>query len=343
LKILILTENKPYDYSLESFYLNAFSKIKDIEAEIIYLNDKQGFYTRLTQKILREYYRISDKSRPANFNSDKLLEVIKRKNPDVIITAKLDILSESFLSQLKSVSKILLNINPDHPYVIHKNNIDVLLNTLKYYDAVFTFGKGIIPVYYQLGAKQVYWLPFAYDPEIHFVSKTSDYIYDCSYFGSWAKIQEHYISSLMDENYKVGIFGPRWYKSKNKNVKKSWIKDAGIGKGISAEVSKSRIVFNLIRAEHGCFHSMKTFELPACGAFIISNRSNEQLEFFPETAVCYFDTLDELKEKVKFYRNKDDIRNKFIKESLDFVKNHTYDARATNLVNFINTGKYKPI
>jgi spore maturation protein CgeB len=343
LKILILTENKPSYYSLESFYLNAFSKIKDIEAEIIYLNEKEGFYLRLNQKIQREYYRIIDKSRPANFNSDKLLEVIKRKNPDVIITAKLDILSESFLSKLKSACKILLNINPDHPYVIHKNNIDVLLNTLKYYDAVFTFGKGIIPVYYQLGAKEVYWLPFAYDPEIHFVNKTSGYIYDCSYFGSWAKIQELYISMLIDENYKVGVFGPRWYKSKNKIIVNSWIKDAGMGKEISMEVSRSRIVFNLIRAEHGCYHSMKTFELPACGAFVITNRSKEQLEFFPETAVCYFDTKEELIEKVKFYINKDDLRNKFIKLSLDFVKNHTYDARATNLVNFINTGKYKPL
>lgn len=343
MKILILTENKPHHYSLETFYLNALNKIKDIQAEIIYLNDKHGLYIRFTQKILREYYRIADKAKPADFDSDELLSLLKRKNLDVIITAKMDFFSESFLSQLKSICKILLNINPDHPYVIHKNNIEVLLNTLKYYDAVFTFGKGIIPVYYQLGAKEVYWLPFAYDPEIHFVSKSAGYVYDCSYFGSWAKIQEYYISSIIDENYKVGIFGPRWYKSKNKNVIKSWIQYAGIGTGISTEVAKSRIVFNLIRAEHGCYHSMKTFELPACGAFIISNRSEEQLEFFPETAVCYFDTLDELKEKVKFYRNKDDLRNKFIKESLALVKNHTYDARSRNLVNFMNTGKFNSL
>ena len=343
MKILILTENKPYYYSLESFYLNALNKIKEIEAEIIYLNEREELYFRFTQKILREYYRISNKSKPANFNSDMLLAVIKRKKPDVIITVKLDFLSESFLSQLKSVCKILLNMNPDHPYVLHKNNIDVLLNTLKYYDAVFTFGKGIIPIYYQLGAKEVNWLPFAYDPDTHFVTKTSGYIYDCSYFGSWAKIQEYYISTLIEENYKVGIFGPRWYKSKNYNVKNSWIKDGGIGRGMSTEVSKSRIVFNLIRAEHGCFHSMKSFELPACGAFMISNKTEEQLEFFPETAVCYFDTLDELKEKVKFYINREDLRNKFIKEALDIVRKHTYDTRSAILVNFINTGKYKPI
>ena len=53
---------------------------------------------------------------------------------------------------------------------------------------------------------------------------------------------------------------------------------------------------------------MRTFEVPACGGFLLTERSEEQSEFFDEgTEIECFSSLPELRQKIDYYlRNSSD-------------------------------------
>ena len=79
---------------------------------------------------------------------------------------------------------------------------------------------------------------------------------------------------------------------------------------------------------------MKTFELPACGAFVISNRTDEQLEYFEEDrCIVYFSTAQELLEKVRFYLQHKELREKIAASAhAEVLSKHTYGHRLETIL-----------
>ena len=93
------------------------------------------------------------------------------------------------------------------------------------------------------------------------------------------------------------------------------------------------VVVNFIRAEHGCAHSMKTFELPACGGFLLCTRTEEQLEFLPEDeCAAYFWTQEEMIDKLRFYLAHPAARERIRLAGMERVRPHTYVERSRQLL-----------
>jgi spore maturation protein CgeB len=79
---------------------------------------------------------------------------------------------------------------------------------------------------------------------------------------------------------------------------------------------------------------MKTFELPACGAFVLSNRTDEQVGFFPEGQCAdYFSTQDEMIKKVELYLSNTSAREQIRHAAAEQVKPHCYRERARQVLN----------
>ena len=71
---------------------------------------------------------------------------------------------------------------------------------------------------------------------------------------------------------------------------------------------------------------MRTFEVPGCGGFLLTERSEEQLEFFEEgKEIACFSTPEELREKIEFYLPRDELRRKMAEAAHKKVaEGHTY-------------------
>ena len=68
--------------------------------------------------------------------------------------------------------------------------------------------------------------------------------------------------------------------------------------------------------------------------FLLTQRSEEQLEFFKENEeIGCFSTPAELREKVKFYLNRNVVRKKMSEAGYLKVQSHTYLDRAKNVLN----------
>ena len=73
---------------------------------------------------------------------------------------------------------------------------------------------------------------------------------------------------------------------------------------------------------------MKTFEIPACGGFMLTKRTEDQLEFFPEDiGAVYFSTEEELIEKIRYYLKNEDKRNSIAAKGLEIANSHRYSDR----------------
>ncbi|MDB2464058.1 glycosyltransferase, partial [Flavobacteriaceae bacterium] len=96
------------------------------------------------------------------------------------------------------------------------------------------------------------------------------------------------------------------------------------------------VVINFTRATHGCFHTMKTFELPAAGACVLSNYSEEQDEFYPTSEFEYFNTKEELKDQLQALLAEPHKILKIKKAANQYSKANSYHNRLNHLLKYLN-------
>ena len=270
-------------------------------------------------------------------NCRRLIRQQDDHKADLVVVIKCPNLPARVLKELHRTGPAIIQMNTDHPQMDPGLKKEMYLSALKEYDLTVTFARFLIPVFYQLGAKRVYRLPFAYDPEIHKViniGEAEKKVFESPvvYLGAWGFFQQQWLEPLIP--YGLKIFGGLWHNLPFKhplgpcvNLHRGW------GDEMAKACAGSQLVVNLMRAEHGCAHTMKTFEIPACGGFMLTNRTEEQKEFFREDKeAVYFDTQDELIEKLKYYLNHPQEREKIKRAAIDAVFPHTYQERARELL-----------
>jgi spore maturation protein CgeB len=99
--------------------------------------------------------------------------------------------------------------------------------------------------------------------------------------------------------------------------------------------SAAEIVLNEIRAQNGQAHNMRTFEAPACGAFMLSTRTRDQVGWLPEEiGAGYYQDMDDLAEKAAYYLESPDERKRIAAEGHRLIVEggHTYRDRMRTLV-----------
>lgn len=240
----------------------------------------------------------------------KIRHVLDTFKPDLLLVMKGIYLWPRTLKEIEEVKKqLIFCFNTDNPfnlssYVISNNNI---LDSIPYYDCYFTWSKLLIEPLLKIGAKKVEYLPFGFDSNLHHpidVSCDEKKLYgnDIVFVGNWDKEREYWLKKL--EDFDLGIWGRHYWNTrcKDKKLRRAWHRKAMYGRDMSKVLNASRISLNILRIQNKGSHNMRTFELPACGAFVLAERTQEAKEFFEEgKEAVYFSNPKELKEKAGYY------------------------------------------
>lgn len=342
MKILVVSPYK-HKIGLASFYFNAFKEI-GIETEFFALRDQatwESYFEKIVSHLSARILSIKKIIYKQSFTN--LLNRINKFNPDLIFVVQGDDLATEVLKEVKKnfKSKIFLYYS-DNPWISTARFHSYLWNNLPLFDCVFIFTKHLIPHLYFRGANKVEYLPFGFDPSIHKEKSApselvSLFTSPVSYVGTWNPYIESWLKELIPFGLK--IWGNSWERS-DTDIYNIWKASGKTGHGQGEEVSfvaaHSDIIVNFIRSEHQAGQSMKTFELPACGGFVLSTRTDEQISFFKEKIhMDYFFTLEELKNKLRYYlSNKEDVIE--IKKNMkEIIQNHTYLNRAKTIIDLI--------
>ena len=107
-----------------------------------------------------------------------------------------------------------------------------------------------------------------------------------------------------------------------------------IGRSYRLALSGAKIALGLLRSANRDRHTMRTFEIPACGAFLCTLRTDEHQEIFRDgIEAVFFDDPDHLKTLVARYLSDDDARARIGADGFRAVtqRNHTYADRIVEM------------
>jgi len=317
--------------SLARAFKNLAHKVVIFDEEEVYRESSTLAKNRYTNRLFWQYI-----SRACN---DSLIASISKEKPDLILILK------GFYFKPKTIAKIkeifprisLFIFNPDNPFnswhIGSSNNW--IRESIPFYDVYFIWAKCLIERLKRAGAKEVKYLPFGYDAELHYpveVSGEEKKVYgsDVAFIGTRDKEREWWLNYLLD--YDLAIWGDGWEKA-NKRIQKKWRKKTVIGREFSKVCNASKIILNLIRKQNIHAHNMRTFEVPACKGFVLSTKAQEQSEFFEEGKdFACFSAPKELKEKIDYYLPRDELRREMALRAYEKGKCHTYLERVKRIL-----------
>jgi spore maturation protein CgeB len=236
---------------------------------------------------------------------------------------------------LRSLGIKVINYSTDDPWNLAQR-AQWFLSALPAYDAVFTPRHANFDQFRRCGVRDVYYLPFAHDPEIHRpwpkdapASAPSDVIF----VGGCDADRLPLISALIDQGLQVALFGGYWGGHSKTRAFWRGIADQNAIRSASAT---ARICLCLVRHANRDGHTMRSFEAAAIGGCILAEDTADHRELFGpnDHAVRYFKNIPEMVQQAKWLIADPDARQRLsfqLRETFERRK-HTYANRLTTML-----------
>ena len=173
-----------------------------------------------------------------------------------------------------------------------------------------------------LGAKAVTYVPHGYRDNCHFpvsVKKKDRERYgsDVVFVGTWERPRAQMLEQL--NGFALRVWGNDWHRLRPGSALHLSVAGRAVYGGELARVfGASKVSLSFLRRANRDLHTSRTFEIPACGGFQLSERTEEVLNFFEEgKEIECFSSLDELKDKITYYLKHESQRLRIAAAGLD--------------------------
>lgn len=252
-----------------------------------------------------------------------LLDELRRLKPDIIFFLKSDDLHRFVYRAVRRIGRpILVAYHPDDPFntgrllpgVTGPSHPRALLQA-RAMDLNVTWSPAIKTRLATAGCKDVLYLPFATDPELHQPTLLSDddrtiYGADISFVGNWDAERERWLAELAPlcelKGLSLAIWGSRFWASHchTAAVTRAW-RGRELAATEMAKVAAASVVnLNILRRQNIGASNMRTFEIPSAGGFLLHQRSPVLADYLPPGRCCDdFATAPEIVEKTRFYKD----------------------------------------
>lgn len=176
------------------------------------------------------------------------------------------------------------------------------LKSLPHYDRIFTTKQATIGDLRAASGAQVSFLPFGYDPRFWHPSPdgTEDHSFDSDvmFAGGADRDRVPYINALAEAGFRVALYGDYWHRFPETRLLTRGQADA---ETVRRAAVRAKISLCIVRRANRDGHAMRTFELPACSACMLTEYTEEHREIFGEEGRCvvYFRSIPEMVEKAR--------------------------------------------
>jgi spore maturation protein CgeB len=166
------------------------------------------------------------------------------------------------------------------------------------------------------GCRRVIFVPFGYKPSVHYPEKPATpeefarFDSDVVFIGTCDTDRAPYLETLVETlpDLFLHLYGGYWDRH---SLLSRYHRGFALGRDYRLALGAAKIALNFVRHANRDRHTLRSFEIPACGAFMLAERTEEHLEWFEEgKEAAYFDSPDELVEKVRYYLSRDDERQR---------------------------------
>ena len=239
-----------------------------------------------------------------------ILRKLQNQHFDILWIEKGNAIWPRTLRAVKDVSPTtqILSYTEDDMFAPHNRSV-FYTRGLKHYDVVFTTKSynctpNELP---SLGAKRVIFVDKAFDIHAHrpipvSLNDVEALGGDVGFIGSYERERAESMLYLAKNGISVRVWGYGWSKlagyHPNLLIENRPLLGDDYAKGLCA----TRINLCFLRKMNRDLQTDRTMEIPACGAYMLAERTGEHLRLFEEgKEAAYFGSNEELLEKVRYY------------------------------------------
>jgi spore maturation protein CgeB len=285
------------------------------------INSSESLLLRILKYLVFKITKI----RLDNNNENKqILNVIQANSFDLFFIEKGLTIKRSTLLKIKLLfpkAVVLHYCLDDHmnPHYLTKR----FLETVPIYDVMYTNKNFNVSELLILGAKRVKYFRNGYSDHFHRKLDINnegidEYSSSVTFIGSFEKARAEILFGIAQLGIKVDIWG--WgreeieFKHDNLNFKDRHI----FGYEFTRVIQSSKINLCFLRKENRDLETTRSVEIPACGGFMLAERTTEHIELFTEGIhAVYFNDINELAEKVNYYLNSEEERVGIARQGYD--------------------------
>jgi spore maturation protein CgeB len=247
----------------------------------------------------------------------KIVDQIGQKKYDLVWIDKGLFINKTTLQKIKknNPAALIIGYSPDDMSQRHNQSLN-FINSLPFYDYFVTTKSYIIEDLKKMGAKEVLFVDNAYEDSFHFPRTLTDYEKqklgdDVGFIGTWEQERANSILYLARNGIRVRVWGGGKWKDYKNRFQNLTIEDSGL---FSEEYSKALGAFKIslcfLRKINSDLQTTRTMEIPACGSFLMAERTIEHERLFKEgKEAAFFSTDEELLQKCQYYLAHETERN----------------------------------
>jgi hypothetical protein len=270
----------------------------------------------LSVRALRKLGYALDPSRA----NERLVASIGRDKPQVVwIDKGLCIIPHTLQAIRALVPKIqIVHYSPDDMMGGRHNQSRQYLDSIPFYDLHVTTKSFNVQELYDIGARAVLFVNNAYSADTHRPIQigSSDRLVlggDVGFIGALEKDRAGALRFLADHGVHVRIWGGGWERWANRNRHPNIIVGGRClwGEEYARAICSFDVNLGFLRKLNRDLQTTRSVEIPACGSFMLAERTSEHLGLFVEGIEAeFFGSKEELLEKCCYYLAHSEERKK---------------------------------
>ena len=219
---------------------------------------------------------------------------------DVIWVDKAIFISPQVTKQLKSLAKKLIHYTPDTAF--KGNRSKCFYRSLSFYDFVLTtksFEKADYLKY--IKKEKLMFIPQGFDKNVHYPRHTfQQKERKVLFIGLYEPSRGDVIKALLNHNIKVEISGKNWMSFINaqNSANLKFLGEGLFNDAYAKAISSAHLSLGLVSKRFPELHTTRTFEIPACGSVLVTERNTETTQFFNEDEVLFFSNEEDMVDKI---------------------------------------------
>ena len=265
-----------------------------------------------------------------------VMEAAREFQPHLIWAEKQEFLRRETIEDLRKLGAQLIHFNPDPYFSVSWKRTRLMNGAIKAFDAL-VYCKGYERQDYEALGKPLIYMPLGYCDEVHRPLRSSDSRWSCAvgFLGGWEPRREQLLQAVAATGTDVKIWGGHWdFLRDGRWTPRRYLilrqlagnepfrvkadpllGSAWQGREVYADdyaraLTGAKIGLGFLRKAWPDQHTTRTFEIPACGSLLLADRTSEHQEFFVEGKEAeFFDSTEELVDKVRFYCANDSARD----------------------------------
>lgn len=257
--------------------------------------------------------------------------------PTLVWADKQQYLRAETIQDLRNLGAITIHFTPDPYFALDWKRTPLMDEAMREFDAL-VYCKSYERLQYEAMGKPLAYMPLGYCDEVHRPLASEDRRWKCTvgFLGGWEPRRERLLYAVIRTGIDLKIWGGYWEflrdgkwsprrqiilrrlagKEKFHIHRDEHLARAHQGGEVYADdyaraLTGSNIGLGFLRKVCPDQHTTRTFEIPACGSMLLADRTEEHQQFFEEGKEAeFFDSCDELIDKLKFYSGNESARKR---------------------------------